>query len=128
MPKKILTVVESAYRATLEEQDDTVVWFTHAIKAGGADVAVLLRGPAVNYAVKAQDASGLAFGDRKQTQPPDLAGDLARLVAKGVGVHVVADDMTARGIAAGDVIDGLTLTSRADVAALMGRYDLIWHW
>jgi intracellular sulfur oxidation DsrE/DsrF family protein len=128
MPKKILTVVESAYRATIEEQDDTVVWFTHAIKAGGADVAVLLRGPAVNYAVKGQDASGLAFGDRKQTQPPDVAGDLARLVAKGVSVHVVADDMTVHGIAAGDVIDGLDLISRSEIPVLMGRYDLIWHW
>ena len=82
----------------------------------------------MNYAVKGQDASGLAFGNRKQTQPPDVAGDLARLVAKGVSVHVVAEDMTARGIGAGDVIDGLTLTSRSDLASLLARYDLIWHW
>src|SRR5262245_44804611 len=107
MSKKILQIVESAYRATIEEQDDTVVWFTHAVKGGGADVAVLLRGHAVNYCVKGQDASGIAFGERKQTQPPDLAGDLARLIAKGVEVHVVEEDLAAHGLGTPELIDGL---------------------
>ena len=107
MNKKILQVVESAYRATIEEQDDTVVWFTHAIRGGGAQTAVLLRGHAVNYGVKGQDASGIAFGDRKQTQPPDLPGDLARLIAKGVEVYVVEEDVEARGLVPTDLIGGL---------------------
>ena len=128
MSKKILQIVESAYRATVEEQDDTVVWFTHAIKGGGADVAVLLRGPAVNYGVKGQDASGLAFGDRKQTQPPDIAGDVARLIAKGVGVYVVDGDLAARGIARTDLIDGMTSIRQSEMPALLARYDLVWHW
>jgi intracellular sulfur oxidation DsrE/DsrF family protein len=126
--KKILQIVESAYRATVEEQDDTVVWFTHAIKGGGADVAVLLRGPAVNYGGKGQDASGLAFGDKKQTQPPDIAGDVARLIAKGVDVYVVDDDLAARGIARTDLIDGMTSIRQSEMPALLARYDLIWHW
>ena len=128
MSKRILQVVESAYRATIEEQDDTVVWFTHAIKGGGADVAVLLRGPAVNYGVKGQDASGLAFGERKQTQPPDLSGDVARLIAKGVSVYVVHNDLLARGLTADDLVEGLTPVMTSELPALLDRYDLVWHW
>src|SRR5712692_446877 len=78
---KTLSIIESAYRATIEEQDDTIVWLHGAMKGAGADLAVLLRGNAVGYLVDKQDAAGLAFGDWRQTQPPTLAKDLAALAA-----------------------------------------------
>ena len=125
---KALSIIESAYRATLEEQDDTIVWITRAMNGAGADIDILLRGNAVNYAVKAQDASGLAFGDWHQTQPPRLADDLSGAIAKGIAVFIVSEDLAARGIAPGDLVDGLEPVDRNGLARLLARYDCVWQW
>ena len=125
---KALQIIETAYRATLEEQDDTVVWITHAMKGAGGDLDVLLRGNAVNYALRGQDASGLTFGDWRQTQPPRLADDLAGLIGKGVEVYYVQDDAAARGISEAAFIEGLKPVARSGIAELLGAYDQVWHW
>lgn len=125
---KTLSIIESAYRATLEEQDDTIVWITHAMKGAGADLHVLLRGNAVNYAVRGQNAAGLSFGAKKQTNPPDIAGDVAKLVAKGVDVYLVEDDAAERGLERTDFVDGLKLVSRSGLPKLLAQFDRIWHW
>jgi intracellular sulfur oxidation DsrE/DsrF family protein len=125
---KVLNIVDAAYRATLEEQDDTIIWICHAMKGANADIDVLLRGNAVNYALKAQDASGLAFGDAKQTQPPKLADDLAKLKGNGVTEYVVEDALRERGIAANELIDGMDLVPRRNLAKLFAEYDQVWRW
>jgi sulfur relay (sulfurtransferase) DsrF/TusC family protein len=125
---KTLSIVESAYRATLEEQDDTIVWIHAAMKGAGADLALLLRGNAVNYLVQRQDAAGLAFGDWRQTQPPRIASDLAALAAKGVEVRYVAEDVAERGIERNELINSAQPVARAAVGELLGRYDRVWYW
>lgn len=128
MSRKVLQVIESAYRATIEEQDDTVVWLTHAMKNVGADVAVLLRAHAVNYAIGGQDSSGLVFGGKPQTQPPRVYDDLGKLMKNGVSVFVVAEDVAERGIEVGDLLPGVTAVSRRKLPELYEGYDRIWSW
>jgi hypothetical protein len=128
MPKKILHIVDSGYRATIEEQDDTVIWFTHAMKGAGADVTVLLRGNAVNYALEGQDASGLAIGAKKQTQPPTLDTDVAKLAAKGVEIFYVIEDAKERGLDPSGFVAGPKSVSRKELAPLLGRHDLVFTW
>jgi sulfur relay (sulfurtransferase) DsrF/TusC family protein len=125
---KVLNIVETAYRATLEEQDDTIIWINHAMKGAGADLAVLLQHNAVYYAVKGQDASGLQFGARAQSQPPRLAEDVVKLIGKGVTVYIVEDDVAERGLEQGELIDGVSAVSRAALPRLLSDYDQIWHW
>ena len=125
---KTLSIIESAYRATLEEQDDTIVWLHGAMQSAGADLAVLLRGNAVNYLVTRQDAGGLSFGDWRQTQPPSVASDLAALAAKGVEVCYVAEDLADRGIERNELINGAQPVPRNAVADLVGRYGRVWYW
>jgi intracellular sulfur oxidation DsrE/DsrF family protein len=125
---KVLNIVEAAYRGTLEEQDDTIVWICHAMKGANADIDVLLRGNAVNYAVTAQDASGLSFGGAQQTQPPQLANDLVKLKGKGAKIFVIEDAVRERGIEPNELIDGVDFVSRAGLAKLFGDYEQVWHW
>ena len=125
---KALNIIETAYRATLEEQDDPVVWITHAMKGAGADLDVLLRGNAVNYAVRDQEAPGITIGAREQKHGPHLADDVAGLVGKGVGVFIVEEDLADRGIDGNGLVDGLQPISRQGIPRLLGNYDCVWHW
>ena len=125
---KALNIIATAYRGTLEEQDDTIVWITHAIKGAGGDLSVLLRGNAVNYGVSAQQVDSLSFGARQQKNAPQLANDVAALPGKGVEVFIVEEDLSARGIAAGDLVDGLTAISRDQLPKLLDGFDQVWHW
>jgi len=123
-----LNIVETAYRATLEEQDDPVIWITHAMKGAGADLTVLLRGNAVNYAVQAQTVTPLSFGALAQTNSPHLADDIAGLVGKGVEIHVVHEDLVERGLEDEPLVAGLKPIRRSEIADLMERHDHVWHW
>jgi intracellular sulfur oxidation DsrE/DsrF family protein len=128
MAKRVLQVIESSYRATIEEQDDTAIWIAHAMQGAGANLAVLLRGNAVNTAVRGQDASGLSFGDWRQTQPPRLDEDVAKLIGKGVDVFVVEEDVAERGLERTDLIPGLKPVARAGVPKLFADYHQVWYW
>jgi hypothetical protein len=127
MSKRVLHVVQRAFRATLEEQDDTVLWLAQALKGAGAEPAVLLRGTAVAYLATGQDASGLAFGARRQTQPPALREDLQRMVRNGIPVFYVSEDQVALGLA-GQSLPGASPVGRPELPSLFARFDQVWFW
>jgi sulfur transfer complex TusBCD TusB component (DsrH family) len=129
MAKKTLNIVECAYRASNEEQDDTVLWLLAAMRGAGAEPTVVLRGNAVCYALKAQDARGLEIGAWKQTQPPSIAEDLAALAGKrGVPMYVVEEDVAERGIERHELVDGVKPVSRAGVVKMFADHDRVFHW
>ncbi len=125
---KILSIVETAYRGTIEEQDDTILWLTHMFKNGGADIAILLRANAVNYAVKGQDASGLSFGEIKMTHPPEIDKDVEKMIQKGVPVYLVEEDAKDRGLSDGELISGVKKVKRQGIPELIDQHDQVWHW
>ena len=125
---RYLSIVERPYRATVEEQDDTALWFTHMIKNAGGEMSALLRSNATNYAVRGQDASGLRFGHAALSVPPTLDKDVEELIKKGVPVYVVREDLDDRGIRIADLVPGVEAISRQDVARLFDEHDQIWHW
>jgi hypothetical protein len=128
MTKKVLSIVDCAYRATLEEQDDTILWLNHMLHTSGLDVTILLRANAVNYAVRGQDASGLRVGDWEVAHPPMLDADISGLLDKGVPVYYVSDDAVERGVSEGRVIDGAKPISRRELPSLLAGYQNVWQW
>ena len=125
---RALQIVEQAYRATLEEQDDTVLWFTRAIRAAGAAADVLLCGAAVNYAVRHQDAAGFCVGTWSQLHPPAVEKDLAKLIEGGARVAVLAEDLAERGIATESLAPGIESLSRRSLGGLFAQYDRVFKW
>ena len=125
---KILSIVERAYHGTIEEQDDTILWASHMFKNAGADISILLRGNAVNYAVMGQDASGLTFGSVALDVPPTLDQDIVNLISADVPTYAVKEDLEDRGISQDELADGLKVIGRNEIADLYDSHDSIWHW
>ncbi|MBI4115371.1 MAG: DsrE family protein [Candidatus Omnitrophica bacterium] len=125
---KILSVAERAYRATVEEQDDTVLWFTWTVRKAGAPIDVLLRGNTVNYVVKGQEVSGLTFGEVSFGNPPAIEHDLQEMMKESIKIYVVREDLETRGINPSDILNGTHLISSKEIAGLYDQYDQIWHW
>ncbi len=125
---RALQVVETAYRGTLEEQDDTIIWLTHAMRGIEADISVLLTGNAVNYVLVQQQPPLLQFGTWKQTQPTDIEGGLIKLADKGVEIFVLQEDLKSRGLSQREHIGGIRYVRRDQLPSLFERYDQVWHW
>ena len=125
---KLLHIVESAYRGTVEEQDDTILWLSASLRSAGAHVDILLRGNAVNYALGQQYSAPVSFGNWTQRHVPDVHSQLQGLHATGATVYACAADITDRGILKERLFNKVTLLSRSEIASLIEDYDRILSW
>lgn len=125
---KALSIVETAYRGVIEEQDDTILWLNAIFKNNGLETTLLLRANAVNYAIKNQDFSGLRFGKAVQERPTDIVGDVEKLIAKKVPVLVIKEDLSDRGLSESVLIQGVQVVSRDHVSSLIESHPFVWHW
>ena len=129
MAKKTLNIVESAYRAVMEEQDDTILWLLAVMQDAGAEHTVVLRSNAVNYAVAGQGAPGLTVGRWRQTQAPKLDRDVIDLIEKRkIPVYVVEEDLRERGVEKSELIPGVKLLPRAVLPGVCDEHAIVSLW
>ena len=128
MAKKILSIVDKAYRAVTEEQDDTIVWIQSALKAAGADISLLLKGNAVNYLDKGQETPPVCIGNWQQSHPAQLSSNIELLIKKNVSVFYVKEDLQDRGIEIVGIISDAEGLSKSGLAKFYSSYDLVFQW
>jgi hypothetical protein len=128
MAKKVCSIIDTAYRATLEEQDDTAVWFNHILRQSGADITLLLTGNAVNDAVRGQPPPPLRFGTASIDFPPRLDQDLAKAAQAGVKLVPLRDDAILRGIPSDALLPEVEQISCEQLVDFLDGFDLVWHW
>ncbi|TDJ04393.1 MAG: hypothetical protein E2O68_08195 [Deltaproteobacteria bacterium] len=125
---KIINVIDTAYRATLEEQDDTSLWFTRACKNAGADMDILLTGNAVNYVVRNQNPHALYLGKGAIPHPSKFQDDLSDFIKSGGRLYFLNNDLEERGIESKEIIEGAQALDRTKMASFLDTYENIWHW
>lgn len=125
---KVLQVVEQAFRTTVEEQDDAILWLTRSMRGAGADLSVLLSGHAAYYAVQQHRQPGLTVGGWQQSEPAELLRDISDLVEKGVPVYVVREDLDERGLTGLPVSTGVEVIGRDGLVQLYEQADQVWQW
>jgi sulfur transfer complex TusBCD TusB component (DsrH family) len=129
MTRRILSILEhsEAEKDPLDNQDSTVVQMAHSLNRAGTQIDLLLRGNAVNYAVRA-GAIMPAVLVSAATVWPALGSDLIRLVDEGVQIFAVGDDLAERGLDAPALLPGIKMVSRASLVSLLDGYDQVWQW
>ena len=125
---RYLSVIETPYRAVHEEQCDTGLWFTHALRNAEVGVGVLLRGNAVVYGIQHQQQPRLTLGMREVAVGPNGENEIRALMANRVTVYIVVDDAAERGIFKDDMIPGLQHLPRGWLGKLYDSYQRIIHW
>ena len=54
--------------------------------------------------------------------------DLKRLIAKGIDVYAIEEDVASRGLERADLIEGIRGVSRAALPDFFAGYERIWRW
>lgn len=125
---KVISVINSAYRASLEEQDDAGLWFSAAVQNAGANVDVLLTGNAVNYGLTTHAKDAVQIGGGVIPFPMDPCANIAKMRGNGSACFYVKEDAEERGLSASDLDGDIKAMSRAEVADFLENYSDIWHW
>ncbi|MCX4186880.1 hypothetical protein [Methylophaga sp. OBS4] len=130
---RVLQVLDQAFRTTVEEQDETILWLIQCMLKQSMlnpenEIDLLLSGHAVYYAHQKQAQPVLKIGDWNQTQPADISRDIHNLLHSGVSIMVVYEDLWDRGLEILPLSEQIDIINRKELPQIYNRADQIWHW
>ena len=125
MARHVVSVMSGA-PAAVSPADPVLEANVYAV-AEDIDLAVVLRGAAVEYAAKTASVAPARLAGR-QLPNARCARDLRGLLESGVPVYIDAEDAARQGITAPQLVDGVSLVGGERVAELLRTADAVLHW
>lgn len=122
MVTSVLSLLRGADAGAARADDPALDVNAFAV-AGDVDLTLVLTDRGVELALAAADSHvGAVAGRPVPSAHPDI--DLTALVASGVTVFAVAEDLADRGLRPADLLEGVEPIGRRELARLVRRHDL----
>jgi len=127
MPKKILSVLSHTEYGNLEDSD--IGLFASAFASvAGQPLTLLLREEAVNYAVRGQEGTGIKIAGAVVQPGFLIETDLRSVSQANIPVYAIQEDVEERGLRKDELIEGIQLLSRTELAKFVDQFDTVWNW
>lgn len=129
MIEKVLAIFEKPIYLSFEPNDPHLLHVCFGAVSSGVKVNVLLRGSAVNYAVKEQHLTEAKLLGTPLAEVETSPAKVLELVAKSGGeVSAVKEDLAKRGLSQAEVIPQVKLVPESQVADLIAANDATFVW
>lgn len=129
MIEKVLAIFEKPIYLSFEPNDPHLLHVGFGAVSSGVKVNVLLRGSAVNYAVKEQHQTEAKLLGQPLAEVETSPAKVMELVAKSGGeISVVKEDLAKRGLSQAELIPQAKLVSQDQVASLVAANDATFVW
>ena len=129
MIEKVLAIFEKPIYLSFEPNDPHLLHVGFGAVSSGVKVNLLLRGSAVNYAVKEQHLTDAKLLGQPLAEVDTSPAKVLELVAKSGGeISVVKEDLAKRGLSQTELISQAKLVSESQVADLVVANDATFVW
>jgi hypothetical protein len=124
---RALAIVERAYRGAVETQFSDALYCAYLFHRHLGGLDVLLRGPAVTYAVRAGATPAPRLGGQLLDTVNDPRENLAVLLESEVGVWAEEPDLLAHGLGPGALLPNVRTVPGGAMAARWPAYRSVFY-
>lgn len=126
MVTRVLSVLRSADPGSPRRADPALDLNAYAL-AEDVELTLVLKAAGVELGIAGAHAEPATIGGL-DVPSPAAENDLRALIASGVTVLAVEEDMAARGVSGGDLLPGIRPVPEADLAEILPDHDVTLTW